>query len=39
MNVMNLPLATNPNGVWWITGGMVAFTLALLVYFRRRGWI
>jgi magnesium transporter len=39
MNVMNLPLAENPNGVWWITGGMVAFTLALLVYFKRRGWI
>lgn len=39
MNVVNLPLADDPNGVWYVTGGMAAFTLGLLAYFRTRGWI
>ncbi|HEY7462441.1 MAG TPA: magnesium/cobalt transporter CorA [Gemmatimonadota bacterium] len=39
MNVVNLPLANDPNGVWYVTGGMAALTLGLLIYFRTRGWI
>jgi magnesium transporter len=39
MNVEGLPFAHDPAGVWIVTGGMAAFTLGLLAYFRAKGWI
>ena len=39
MNMVNLPLAEDPNGIWYVTIGMAVFTAGLLVYFRKRGWI
>ncbi len=39
MNMANLPFADDPAGVWYVSGGMLALTLSLLIYFRRKGWI
>ncbi|MBA3584795.1 MAG: magnesium transporter CorA family protein [Gemmatimonadetes bacterium] len=39
MNVAGLPFAEDPQGIWYITAGMVVFTLALLSYFRWKRWL
>jgi len=40
---MNVPLPHFPGGdaeqFWWVIGGMVAMTVGMLLYFRRRRWI
>lgn len=38
MNFEWLPFATDPHGVWYVTGAMAVFTVTLLIYFRRKGW-
>jgi magnesium transporter len=39
MNFTGLPFAEDPNGVWYVSGLMVLFTVALLAFFRRRNLI
>ncbi len=40
---MNVPLPTFPGGdgaqFWWIFGMMIALSIGMLAYFRRRGWM
>jgi magnesium transporter len=39
MNVVNLPFAEDPLGLWYITAGLILVTLGFLVFFRRKGWL
>ena len=35
---LHLPWTQDPHGAWFATGLMIASTVAILVYFRRKGW-
>ncbi len=39
MNFSYIPGLNHPSGFWILVGGMAGITLALVVYFRRRGWL
>jgi magnesium transporter len=39
MNLVNLPFADDPAGVWYVTGGMALLTFSLLAYFKKKSWI
>lgn len=38
MNVAGLPGLENHAAFWWILAGMVAFTVAVMVWFKRKRW-
>jgi len=35
---LHLPWTQTPHGAWYATGLMIASTVVILIYFRRRGW-
>ena len=35
---LHLPWTQSPHGAWYATGLMLASTVAILIYFRRKGW-
>jgi len=35
---LHLPWTQDPHGAWYATGLMIASTVAILIYFRRKGW-
>jgi magnesium transporter len=35
---LHLPWTQDPHGAWYATGLMIASTIVILVYFRRKGW-
>ena len=39
MNFENMPELQTRTGYFWTLGGMAAVALALVIYFRRRGWM
>jgi magnesium transporter len=39
MNFTRLPLDSHPQGFWIISVLMVLLAIAMLAYFRRRGWL
>ncbi|MFN2432043.1 MAG: magnesium/cobalt transporter CorA [Gemmatimonadota bacterium] len=39
MNMVRLPWADDPNGIWYVSGAMLAVTVGLLAFFRIRRWI
>lgn len=39
MNLTRLPLAEHPFAFWWFLGGMMAVTILMLLFFRKRRWI
>jgi magnesium transporter len=39
MNFEYIPTLKDPNGIWWTTGGLLAITLSMLVYFKFKKWI
>jgi Mg2+ and Co2+ transporter CorA len=39
MNFDYIPTLKDPAGIWYITGGLLAITFAMLAYFRHKGWL
>ena len=39
MNMVGLPGAEHPAGIWVVSGGMAALTIGLLVFFRMKRWL
>ncbi len=39
MNFEYMPFLKDPNGIWYMTGGLVVITGAMLAWFKYKGWI
>ena len=39
MNFEYMPLLKNPNGIWYLTGGLFIITVGMLGYFKYKKWL
>ena len=39
MNFEYIPMLKEPNGIWYVTGGMLFITISMLAFFKLRKWL
>ncbi|WP_082461133.1 CorA family divalent cation transporter [Devosia sp. Leaf64] len=39
MNVSGIPMANDPSAFWYVCGGLICFSIAIVVWMRKRRWL